>query len=207
MLLEPGQGQGIPAAELVPVKEHEVGWIVMPSEPRWYAEIPFSEPIPVALLRVKRDLIPSGKGVYVFANTRGRVDPESGRWHHLPGSTGGNLYVGITVAQTLRQRLRGYLRKRPHEVRINSSSLRHAGLAQLFVAFAQWHNLRGEEPADVAADEARFWLRWAVLKNPHRVEGALIDYLRPAFNTRQEKILLSPHDALGDQVLQSPSAL
>lgn len=141
-------------------------------EPTWFKDLSWSEPVKVETLRADRTLIPKESGVYVFTNYSGPLERNTGV-----------LYVG--KAKTLNSRLASYLAdpremlllsQKSGEARV-SSSLRHAGKAQLLVEIQQRYHVPGN------ADSGIF-VRWVTRSEPKSLEDRLIEYLQPAFNTR-----------------------
>ena len=122
--------------------------------------------------------MPTGPGVYVFTkDTRDGIEP--GPWI---------LYVG--KSRTLRSRISQYLAdpgvvtigSRKHPGRFNTS-LKHAGKTQIMIEAMH-------------GGGRHVWVRWAECRRPERVEGALIAYLDPGYNSREEPPLLAHDDSL-----------
>jgi hypothetical protein len=139
--------------------------------PQWFTSLAWSAPSKLEQLREDRTPIPKSSGVYVFTNYAGQLQKNTGV-----------LYVG--KAKTLHTRLQSYLAD-PSEVLIMSprsggqrlsSSLRHAGKVQLLVEVQQRYRALGHTDSGV-------WIRWHICGEPAPLEGQLISYLQPAFNT------------------------
>lgn len=140
--------------------------------PGWFSGLDWSPGHKIETLRDERTLIPKLSGVYVFSNYQGPVDPCTGI-----------LYVG--KAKSLHSRLQSYLAD-PDEILILSkhsggqrvsSTLRHAGKAQLLVEVQQRMRALGH-------GESGIWVRWVTVAAPAVLEDSLIKYLQPAFNTQ-----------------------
>lgn len=148
----------------------------MDTPPRWYQSLVWNDALTVAAVRARRDMIPARSGVYVFSKA-----PFNG-----PGS--GVLYVG--KATNLNQRLLSYLGL-PEQTHVFSrsgtgaisSSLRHAGKVQILMEV-----MHGEGN--------NVWLSWSCFAKPELLEGALIDWLKPAYNSKSEAILIGKNDPL-----------
>ena len=138
------------------------------SVPEWFGQIAWSDPVSVENLRANRQWLPRQSGVYAFTNYSNALEKNTGV-----------LYVG--KARSLLARVQSYLvdpnkvlltsRRNPSAI---SSSLRHAGKAQLLVQIQQ--RARDAAPCGV-------WVRWSVCTEPAPLEELLLAYLKPAFNT------------------------
>jgi hypothetical protein len=140
-------------------------------QPDWFTSLVWTPPLKLEQLREDRSPIPKTAGVYVFTNYDGTLRKNTGV-----------LYVG--KAKTLHSRLQSYLAD-PSEILIMSprsggqrlsSSLRHAGKVQLLVEVQQRYRALGHTDSGI-------WIRWTVCSEPAPLEGQLISYLQPAFNT------------------------
>ena len=148
----------------------------MESPPKWYQSLVWNNSLTVSAVRARREMIPARAGVYVFSKA-----PFNG-----PGC--GVLYVG--KAASLSQRLPSYLGL-PEQTRVlsrtgtgaTSSSLRHAGKVQILMEV-----MHGEGN--------NVWLTWCCFAKPALLEGALIDWLKPAYNGKKEAILIGKNDPL-----------
>ncbi len=143
--------------------------------PTWAKSLLWSNLLTLYALRANRDVIPSQNGIYVFSKMPFANGPE------------GILYVG--KATTLPTRLASYLGD-PAEVRVlakdgqrTSRSLKHAGKVQILMEAMHCggHNV---------------WVSWTCYNYPEQIEGALIEWLKPAYNTRMEDVVLQPGDPL-----------
>lgn len=139
--------------------------------PAWFRDLGWSEPVRIEALRTNRALIPNEPGVYVFTKYAGPLEKNTGV-----------LYVG--KADALNTRLPSYLAD-PREVPLFSqkygaprlsSTLRHPGKSLLLMEIQQHTR--------VAGAESGVWVRWVRQGDPLALEGRLIDYLQPAFNTQ-----------------------
>ena len=137
------------------------------SVPDWFSSIAWSDPVRVEALRSSRQLLPNRSGVYVFTNYGGPLEKNTGV-----------LYVGR--AGSLFTRVQSYLVD-PGEMKIMSSrgsgvssSLKHAGKAQLLVEIQQ--RARGPGPLGI-------WVRWSATAAHEVLEKLLLSYLKPAYNT------------------------
>ncbi len=133
--------------------------------------IAWTPPVPIEVLRVERVRLPRQSGLYLFTNHDGAVHPRLG-----------NLYLG--KAKSLYARLQSYLVDpaslmlfSPRNPLKTNSSLRHAGKAQLLVEVQQKYREAG-------ATQSFIWVRWHVCPSPRALEKALIQQMRPAFNTQ-----------------------
>ena len=138
------------------------------SPPPWSASLIWSNPNTLHNLRSQRGQIPSKSGIYVFSKVP------------FINSPGGILYVG--KATSLKTRLASYLGD-PAETRIfsrdgsrTSTTLKHPGKVQILMEAMHCggHNI---------------WVSWTCHASPGRLEGALIEWLQPAFNSRMEEVL------------------
>jgi len=141
--------------------------------PDWFPSISWSTPLAIETLRSERQHLPHLSGVYAFTNYAGPLEKNTGV-----------LYVG--KATSLYERVQSYLVD-PAQMQVLSSrsggqrvtsSLRHAGKAQLLVELQQ--KSRGPGPSGI-------WVRWSATASPAVLEDLLIAYLRPAFNTHGKK--------------------
>lgn len=95
----------------------------------------------------------------------------------------GVLYVG-KAGKSVQSRVQTYLVDPNTKTILGksgnvSSSLKHAGKAQLLVKIQQ--RSRSAPPGSNAP--SGIWVRWLVCSGPEVLEGMLITYLRPAYNT------------------------
>ena len=141
------------------------------TNPTWFDSIVWSTPIPIEQLRVDRDRLPKGSGVYVFTNYAGKLEKNFGV-----------LYVG--KAKSLYKRVQSYLvdpgrlllfSYRSGEQRLNSS-LKHAGKVQLMAEIQQKYRTAGDI-------NTHMWVRWHECPSPVVLEDQLIKYLDPAYNS------------------------
>lgn len=144
----------------------------MTPSPPWFDALAWSPAVPVEDLRVQRQRIPPGPGVYAFTNFNWAMEKNFGV-----------LYIGR--AKSLHKRLQSYLADpanlklmsdRSGTLRLNSS-LRHAGKNALLVKIQQ--NYRDDRPS-----QTHMWVRWHECAAPETLEDQLIKYLQPAFNTQ-----------------------
>lgn len=148
----------------------------METPPEWSKSLIWNNALTVAAVRAKRDQIPCKSGLYVFSKSP------------FNGPNSGVLYVG--KATNLNSRLSTYLGL-PENTRVLSrsgsglvsSSLRHAGKVQILMEV-----MHGEGN--------NVWLTWCCYSKPDILEGALIDWLKPAYNGKTEVILIGKNDAL-----------
>lgn len=140
--------------------------------PPWFDSLSWSKAVPIEVLRVQRERIPPGPGVYAFTNFDWEMEKNFGV-----------LYIG--KAKSLNTRLLSYLADpaklklmsdRSGTLRLNSS-LRHAGKNALLVKIQQ--NYRDDRPA-----HTHMWVRWHECAAPATLENQLIKFLQPAFNTQ-----------------------
>lgn len=138
------------------------------SVPAWFSSIAWSAPVSLEALRSNRGQLPNLSGVYVFTNYPEALEPNTGV-----------LYVG--KATSLFRRVQSYLPD-PSETKVASrtnpqrvsSTLKHAGKAQLLVEIQQ-------KSRSMAA--SGIFVRWWVTASPKVTEDLLLSYLRPAYNT------------------------
>jgi hypothetical protein len=137
------------------------------------AHVHWSDPVPVERLRDDRSTVPRAPGLYVFTNHAGAVEQGPGV-----------LYVGKTEDRNgLWSRLSGYL-KDPGAIPVLSgrhpgqlsSRMRHAGKLGLLTEIQQKYR-NGNTDSHV-------FVRWSVNPAPSDLEKALIQDLKPKFNTQ-----------------------
>lgn len=141
--------------------------------PPWFDLISWSPAVPVEDLRLERQRLPRGPGVYAFTNFDWAMEKNFGV-----------LYIGKATV-SLYTRVQSYLAdpaklmvmsKRSGTLRLNTS-LRHAGKNALLVKIQQ--NYRDDRPS-----QTHMWVRWHECAAPETLEDQLIKYLQPAFNTQ-----------------------
>lgn len=131
-------------------------------------EMPWNAPVTIEEIRADRGLLPTCPGLYVFTNYAGILTKNTGV-----------LYIG--KAKSLRTRVSSYLtdptnillfspRKKDQKL---SRSLRHTGKTLLLTEIQQRSRFA----------TSGIWLRWMKHDIPAELEGILIEYFEPAFNT------------------------
>jgi len=156
----------------------------MSKAPLWLGQLTWEVPWNVAALRARieagQNPIPSRPGCYVFTATAGKL---------VPGKV---LYVG--KADDLRTRISGRETTRTPRAGgylvdyMKTAKTRHKGCAFLF----EYRYDHGDD---------NLYVRWAIIGDPIRLEGALIDYLKPDCNDRQETVELADDELLDPSLL------
>lgn len=142
------------------------------THPQWFSAIDWSNPTPIEVVRLNRNLLPSKPGVYCFTSYPTAVEKDFGV-----------LYVGKATI-SLRTRVPAYL-KDPERMKIGptrstrsewNTALNHAGAALLLIEIQAKYRPEGVGKTFV-------WLRWAQVDDPTPLEDQLIQYLKPKFNS------------------------
>ena len=145
----------------------------MARAPIWFGQLTWELPWTVAALRarIKARQNPSPSRSGCYVFTA-----TAGKL--VPGAV---LYVGKAI--DLRSRLRGYLVDY-----MKSAATKHKGRAFLF----QYRHAHGDD---------NVFVRWAIFGDPVGLEGALMDYLEPAYNDRDEIVELAGDEHLDPSLL------
>ncbi len=124
--------------------------------PRWYSQLRWSSPHPIAVLN--RSEIPPGAGIYAFTTNTAPLSKEN------------VLYIGKAdgAKQTLRTRLSVYFR----HFASNRLTSEHSGLEDLARHYQQ--------------NPSRLYVRWAGCIMARDIEGSLIFRFDPIYNHKDE---------------------